>query len=248
MPNEWWWQTFFTGTATEFWLKATTPDQTRQEADFIQQILQVAAPAKLLDAPCGGGRHSLALAERGFRMTGVDISSDFLAVAKSEANRLKLDVDWHQRDMRTLPWRSEFDGAFCFGNSFGYYDGNGNAEFLQAVSIALKPGARFVLDTSYVMEVLLPILREKEWYQVGDILVLSNRRYDHVESRLHVEYTWIRGGTCEKQAMSARLHSYREISDMLAATGFAEVQGFASFAMEPFKLGANRLLVTAVKR
>src|SRR5438034_7712352 len=119
VPAEWW-QTFFSGMMVEFWLRCTTEEQTQQEADFIQQTLQVAPPARLLDVPCGGGRHSLALAARGFQMTAVDISSEFLARAKSAAANKSLKVDWHQADMRELPWRDEFDGAYCFGNSFGY--------------------------------------------------------------------------------------------------------------------------------
>jgi hypothetical protein len=31
-------------------------------------------------------------------------------------------VRWEQRDMRDLPWRDTFDGAYCVGNSFGYLD------------------------------------------------------------------------------------------------------------------------------
>ena len=38
-------------------------------------------------------------------------------------------VTWEQRDMRDLPWRGRFDGAFCVGNSFGYLDDEGNAAF-----------------------------------------------------------------------------------------------------------------------
>jgi SAM-dependent methyltransferase len=247
MPSEWW-QTFFSGLVTQFWLKATTPEQTRQEADFVQQSLQVAAPARLLDVPCGGGRHSLAFAERGFRMTAVDISTDFLTVAKAHAAQQNLNINWHQRDMRELRWKGEFDGAFCLGNSFGYYEGTGNADFLHAVATALKPGARFVLESGYVTETLLPVLREKDWYQIGDILVLSDRRYDHVHSRLHVEYTMIQDGRCEKQAMSARLHSYRELCEMLQSAGFTDIQGLDGFTSEPFKFGARRLLLTAVKR
>jgi hypothetical protein len=44
--------------------------------------------------------------------------------------------------MRDLLWRSRFDGAFCFGNSFGYLDDEGNAAFLRAVAAALVVRAR----------------------------------------------------------------------------------------------------------
>ena len=64
-----------------------TADQTRQDADFIQEALDVSAPAKLLDVPCGGGRHCLALAGLGYEMTGVDLSTDFLTAARAESAR-----------------------------------------------------------------------------------------------------------------------------------------------------------------
>jgi SAM-dependent methyltransferase len=243
-----WWQTFFSGAAVDCWLQATTLEQTQREADFIQQMLAVPPPADLLDVPCGGGRHSLALAARGYRLTGVDLSSEFLAAARSTAAERSLQVRWDERDMRDLPWKSEFDGAFCFGNSFGYYEDDGNAAFLRAVAGVLKPGAHFLLETAYITESLLPSLQERAWYQVGDFLALADRRYDPVYGRLHVDYIWIRDGRSEKRSMSARLHSYREVAQLLEAAGFTDVQGFGSLSREPFQLGSKALLMLATKK
>jgi cyclopropane fatty-acyl-phospholipid synthase-like methyltransferase len=242
-----WWQTFFTGPMVEFWLRATTLEQTQHEADFIQQMLQVAPPARVLDVPCGGGRHSLALAERGFHMTGVDLSTEFLAAARAGSVERSAQVQWEHRDMRDLPWPQAFDGAFSFGNSFGYLDDEGNAAFLGAVAAALKPGARFLLDVGYVSEALLPAFQERSWYPLGDGVLLSQRRYDHLHSRLHVEYTWIRNGRSDKRSMSARIHSYRELTQLLEASGFGDVQGYSSLSREPFRLGSSRLLMLATR-
>src|SRR5262249_91447 len=136
-----WWRTFFSGPMVEGWLKATTEEQTRQEIDFIQEMLGVSPPARLLDVPCGGGRHSLALAARGYQMTGVDISAEFLAAARAVAVTGPGQVAWEQREMRDLPWSTAFDGAFSMGNSFGYDDDEGNADFFRAAARVLKPGA-----------------------------------------------------------------------------------------------------------
>jgi SAM-dependent methyltransferase len=243
-----WWRTFFSGLVVESWLMATTAEQTRQEAEFIREALNVSPPARLLDVPCGGGRHSVALAGLGYDMTGVDISTGFLAAARSQPVPPAGSIAWEEREMRDLPWPEAFDGAFSFGNSFGYLDDDGNAVFLKAVAAALKPGARFALETGYVMEHLLPVLQERSWYPLGDILMLSQRRYDPVDSRLHVEYTMIRGAVTEKQTMSARIFSYRELVELLKEAGFTDVQGYGSLTREPFRLGAGRVLMVASKR
>ena len=49
-------------------------------------------------------------------MTGVDLSAEFLGHARAADPGGR--VVWEQRDMRDLPWRDRFDGAFCYGNSF----------------------------------------------------------------------------------------------------------------------------------
>jgi SAM-dependent methyltransferase len=247
-PQRAWWRTFFTGNVVAGWLAATTDEQTATEADFIAEELGVSPPARLLDVPCGGGRHCHALAARGYEMTGVDVSPEFLAAARSRSGERSGSITWDQREMRELPWQGEFDGAFSFGNSFGYDDDEGNADFLKAVARALKPGARFILDTGYIMETLLPSLQVHTWYEAGDILVLADRRFDPTMSRLHVEYRWIQAGSVDRRSMSARLYSYREILGLFHDAGFVAVQGYGSIAREPFGLGAKGLVAMATKK
>jgi SAM-dependent methyltransferase len=246
-PAEWW-QTFFVGTMAEGWLWVTRAGPGSLDLQFIQQELHVRPPARLLDVPCGGGRHSLALAELGYQMTGVDLSPTCLAAARSSPPPRWGQVAWEQRDMRDLPWPESFDGAFSLGNSFGYFQDEGNRHFLHAVARALKPGARFLLDTSYVAETLLPTLQERDWYSWGDILVLAERRYDPAQGRLHVEYTSVRGGKPEKWPMSARVHTCREVCRLLEEAGFTKLQTYGSLSREPFRLGSPRLLVVGTRK
>jgi SAM-dependent methyltransferase len=245
-PSDWW-KTFFSGPAVETWLMMPSKEQTQSEADFIQKVLEVAPPAQLLDVPCGGGRHCHALAARGYNMTGVDLSTEFLTAARALPTDRSGKISWEHHEMRDLPWPQRFLGAYSFGNSFGYLDDNGNAQFLKAVADALEPGARFVLDTGYILEHILPTLQERAWYPIGDYLMLAQRRYEPAEGRLHVEYTWIRDGKIDKRSMSARLYSVRELLRLLEETGFSGVQAFSSFDCEPFRLGSPRFLVVATK-
>ena len=213
-----WWEHFFEGLAVKLWLAALSPEHTNHEANTITELLGAAPGAELLDVPCGGGRLSLALAGRGYRVTGVDVSPAFLQHARSNdgANRVR----WEHREMRDLPWPGRFDGAFCMGNSFGYLDDEGNAAFLRAVAAVLKPGARFVLETPMIVEHLFGHLQERPWWKVGDIYLLVSNEYDHVRRRLESEYTFLSNGCSEVRYVSHRVYKYAEVRTLIEASGF----------------------------
>jgi cyclopropane fatty-acyl-phospholipid synthase-like methyltransferase len=169
-----WFETFFQGPAVDFWTRAMTPALTLADVDFLVKTFDVKPGSRLLDVPCGNGRHSIELARRGYRTTGIDLSDEFLDAARSQ-----LDADWRKGDIRALALESSgFDGAFCFGNSFGYLDHAGVAAFLSALAAALKPGARLVIETGMAAESILPALAQKRWHRLGDLLILSENRYD----------------------------------------------------------------------
>ena len=239
---------FFSGIFVECWRNVMPEQVTEQEADFLQQQLKLVPGARVLDVPCGPGRHACALAARGFEVTGVDLSSTCLRDARALAAKKGLSVTWEHRDMSDLPWHDTFDGAFAMGNSLGYADDDHDARFLSAVARALKPGGRFVLDYPAVAEALLPSYQERMWMCVGDTLFLREGRYNHLVGRIETEYTLIRGGTVEKKPWTQRVYTYLEVCRLLAAAGFTDPQAYASLALEPFKLGSRGLLLVATKK
>ncbi len=213
-----WWETFFDAVAADMWVNAVPPAHTEREADAIVRALGANVGAELLDVPCGAGRLALALARRGFRVTGVDLSPEFLARARAADPAAR--IDWELRDMRDLPWRARFDGAFCFGNSFGYLDDDGNAMFLRAVASALKPGGRLVLDTPMVLETLLRSITDRLWAKAGDVYLLAENRYDPERGRLDIDYTFVSGGRVDVRRGTHRAYTYRQLVELLQSAGF----------------------------
>ena len=243
-----WWREFFSGPVLDFVQHARDKENTQAEADFIQQASELPPDTKILDVPCGGGRLSLELASRGYRVTGVDISWPLLEDAKAIADVQHLPISWEHRDMRDLPWRGQFDAAICFWSSFGYFDDQGNADFLRAVSHSVKPGAPFLLDTPLI-ETRVPeiAVEARVWWEVGDLLVLENRRFDHVTSRVESEWTFVRDGQTEMKRLSLRLYTYRELCGLLNQAGFGDHRAYGTLDGEPFELNSTWLYLVTTK-
>jgi SAM-dependent methyltransferase len=239
-----WFETFFQGPAVDFWTRAMTPALTLTDVDFLEKTFDVRPGARLLDVPCGNGRHSIELARRGYRVTGFDLSEEFLAAARAE-----LDADWRLGDMRTLQLEpSAFDSAFCFGNSFGYLDHTGGAAFLSALAGALKPAAKLVIETGVTAESILPTLVQKRWHRFGDLMILSENRYDPWESCLHIDYTFVRGSMIETRPTASYVFTSAELRRMLEAAGFDTLSFHGGMAGEPYQLGSPRLVIIAQRK
>jgi len=241
-----WFETFFQGTAVEFWNRATPPALTLIEVDFLEKALAPPPGAPLLDIPCGSGRHSVELARRGYRMTAIDLSADFLRLARAHAAEAHVQVDLRQGDMRDPNLGANtFDGAFCFGNSFPYLDRTGITAFLAALSRAVRPGGKLVIDTGCAAESILPTLLPQRWHRFDDIIVMSKATYVAAASRLDIDYTFIQGGKIETRPSSSYVFTVAELIRMLTDSGFDAVSLNSGFAGERYELGSPRLVLTA---
>ena len=246
MPNNWW-ENFFHGVALDFWRAVLSPEQTRAEADFIEKKLLLRPNAKVIDVPCGNGRLAIELARRGYQPTGIDIAPEFIAEAKRASAETEVEVNWREGDMRELPWTNEFDGAFCFGNSFGYLDDQANQDFLKSLAKTLKPGARFILDAPAVAECILPNFQSERSMEIAGISVSIKHFYDHEAAVMHNDFTFTRNGIEELRPSTQRIYTYLELCNLLRQAGFGVVKAFASVEEEQFKLGAHRLLLVSSK-
>jgi SAM-dependent methyltransferase len=245
MTHQNWYQTFFTGLALDFWRGAFPPEATLKECDQLMTLLGVGPGARLLDVPCGNGRHLLELAGRGFRMAGVDISPEFV-----DEVRTQLDSGWeadvHCGDMRSIPWDGPFDGAYCLGNSFGYVDRDGCSDFLSAVAKSLKPGARFVLETGMAAESILPNLVPRDDYETADCRMEIENRYRAQAGALETHYVFLKGGRREERVSLHHVFTIREIVGMLKHAGLQQKGLYSGLGGEPFEIGAPDLILLAV--
>jgi len=244
MPAHWY-ESFFTQLALDFWRAAVPASATAEEADFLAANLGVDPPAHLLDLPAGFGRHAIALARRGYRVTGIDIAPDAIAAGREEARALGVEAQFAVGDMRSAPPGGPYDGAYCFGNSFGYLSHEDTRAFTRNMFQALRPGGRWAIDTGTAAESLLPHLVADSTLEAGGIQYSVRNSYDARAGRLVQSCVLARGDTRQTAEISYGVYTVAEICRLLAVEGFRVVSASGSLDGRPFQLGDRRLLVVA---
>jgi SAM-dependent methyltransferase len=241
-----WWQSFFDGRWGDVqleWARSLTEEQ----VDHVEERLRLLPGSDVLDVPCGEGRIGRALAGRGHRVTGVDLTERFLREGRRMAEADGVQMEWVRADMRDLEFDGSFDAVVNYWGSFGYFDAEGDRRFAAGVARALRPGGRFLVDT-HTLETVLPEFEEHLWQRVGEHLVLQEVRFDHETSRVETAWTFVGpDGGRAVQDSSIRLYSYAELTALLAGVGFVSFEAVDPTSGEPFALGADRLTVIATK-
>jgi 2-polyprenyl-3-methyl-5-hydroxy-6-metoxy-1,4-benzoquinol methylase len=119
----------------------------QEAAAFIDKLLEHLKPASgatMLDVACGKGRHSIYLAEKGFDVTGIDLSEGSIEEAlKNQAANLH----FYRHDMRLPFWINYFECAFNFFTSFGYFKTRREHDnAIRTIAQSIKSNGCFVLD------------------------------------------------------------------------------------------------------
>ena len=244
--GEEWWSTFFSNLWLDVQRQVKSREQSDREAEFVERALDLERASSILDAPCGVGRLSIALARRGHHVHGIDLTEPFVEDARRAAASETLSLTFECRDMRDLPGEDRFDAAICWWGSFGYFDDEGNQDFLARAHRSLRPGGNLLIDT-HVAETLLPVMSESSWKRVDDIIVLEKRVFDPWQSRTETEWTFIRGQEQYTNHTSIRLYTLREMVAELRRAGFDNIQVYGSLDGGPFALGSKRAYFVATK-
>ncbi|SFP90695.1 class I SAM-dependent methyltransferase [Parafilimonas terrae] len=106
--------------------------------------LQMPAGSYVLDAACGKGRHSVALAEKGFNTTGVDICAE--AIAEAQKNKTE-NLHFYLHDIRLPFYINYFDYVFNFFTSFGYFKTTReHNDAIRTLAQSLKQNGLLVID------------------------------------------------------------------------------------------------------
>jgi len=174
MPVENDWKRFFNADYAPKYEEEIFTRNTLQEVEFIVKEFGLPAGAKILDTGCGTCRHSIELAKRGCRMTGVDLSPAMLEIARRKAESAGVSLKLVESDAVKMRFNQEFDGAICLcEGAMSLLGGREEALehdnlILRNIYAALRPGAKLIISA----------LSSVRWLRSLDEKGIADGQYD----------------------------------------------------------------------
>ena len=117
----------------------------RQLVAFIEQVCQLAPPARILDLGCGGGDQAKLFAHKGYAVVGIEIAPPLVEFARQQFARENLSGTFIIGDMRDIAYDAEFDACLMLSGTFGFFGDDGDQKLLCSILRALKPGGKTFL-------------------------------------------------------------------------------------------------------
>jgi len=124
-------------------------DKILAECNFLEDVFEKFCkqkPSDILDIGCGTGNHSIVLADRNYRMVGIDQSKNMIEEAKKKAQHRK-NILFIVQNMKKIQVQKKFDCAFCLFNSFGYLTEKTDLnQFFSSLHKCLKHDSLFIVE------------------------------------------------------------------------------------------------------
>ncbi len=221
-----------------------------EETRFLWKVLGLNKGSRVLDIPCGTGRHALRLARRGASVLGVDITEEYLREARRKGRGVP-NARFVRGDMRRIPLKGEFDAAINLWTSFGYFaDPADDLKTLKGIAGALKPGGLFLIDM-IDFDAAKKRNRTKNWVKREDGSYVLEEAFfvDGWDPKIVNEWTVLRP---RKPALRSRFvvrgYGRRRMLQTLKKSGLAPVKTWSSLSEDYGSSGPAGLRLVVLAR
>jgi SAM-dependent methyltransferase len=239
-----WWRTFFDAEYLALTSGVVTAARTQREVDGLWKLLGLREGSRVLDAPCGYGRISRPLAERGVFVLGVDQSAVQIDRALRDGAGIPAErLRYARHDLRQPLPESGFDAAINVFSSLGYGSEEDDLAILQTLKEAVRPGGLVFIETCHRDALAASIargMRPVSRLQDGT-LVLEEPRFDPIAGRSETHWYWAGpSGTGEKTA-SLRIYTATELTALMKRAGLRFRSAHRGCSEDPFDVEGEGL-------
>jgi SAM-dependent methyltransferase len=240
-----WWRDYFDAAYHDLHDPLFPEAESRREVAGMRELLGLAYGARVLDVPCGWGRHTRLLADAGHAAFGADLSPHL--IARAVAPESAPPPPYVAADLRALPFRSgSFDAVVNVFTSLGLFlDDAEDIRALREARRLLRPGGRFLLESMHRDEVVAAYAERDRWRLPDGTRISARRRFDAVTGISHERLRWRRGEERGEKRHALRLRTATEIDGLLRAAGFTAMRWYGDWDGAAFDHREPRVIVVA---
>lgn len=228
------------------------PEQVEKATEQVEQVcslVDLPVGGAVADVPCGVGRHAVELADRGFRVTGVDATEQFLERATERAREAGVAgrVEFVHEDMRAFQRPEVFDAICNLYTSFGYFEDRADDEqTAQNWYDSLRPGGTLLMSLTS-KETLAGTFEQRTWGERDGTYFLEEHEVTDDWSWMENRWIVVADGDVREFTVSHRLYSAYELQTLLKQVGFEGVAVSGNLDGDPYDETASHLVVVATK-
>jgi len=243
-----WWSTYFDAQYLREYQPLFTLERDRREVARMLEVLGLPAGARVLDCPCGQGRHAHLLAEAGLDVDGLDYSEELLAIAKRRGTSRTLR--YTRGDMRKLParWTGRFDAVLNLFTSFGFFiTPADDARVIREFARVLQPGGVLLWHGGSRDGVMARFL-ERDWWRSDDGTMIGHERsFDALSGVLTVRTTWEGKKAQGEREHRIRLYTATRLAELCADAGLVVEEAYDGWRDRPLGRTSSEMLLVARK-
>lgn len=241
-----WWADYFDGQYLLEYEPLFSLEHDRREVARIMNVLGLPSGSRILDVPCGQGRHAHLLAEAGFDVDGLDYSETLLAKAK--ARGVGKTLRYTHGDMRRLPkrWAGRFDAVLNLFTSFGFFaEPADDRRVIQEFARVLAPGGTLIWYGGNRDGVMARFL-ERDWWETEDgTLIAQDRSFDPLSGFLTVHTVWSGKKRRGSRDHRIRLYTPTRLAELCAEAGLIVEGAYDGLSERPLTRKSSEMLLVA---
>jgi ubiquinone/menaquinone biosynthesis C-methylase UbiE len=246
-PKEWW-ESYFDAQYLLEYEPIFSPARDRADVARLIDVLGLSSGERLLDVPCGQGRHAHLLAEAGFDVTGLDYSKHLLDVAKERGTGPTLR--YVQGDMRALParWTGRFAAVLNLFTSFGFFlDPGDDVRVVREFARVLQPNGVLVWHGGSRDGVMAKFLTRDWWKSADGTMVAHERSFDPLSGILTIRSHWSGKRTSGEREHRIRLYTASRLAEICRTAGLIVEEAYDGWSSAPLSRRSSEMLLVARK-